>query len=424
MRLRPHRAGQGELGLLARGVAADLTVHAHLLIDAELLHVPADLALRKRSHLIPHGRQSQVAGARKAFHTQRPQLVHGLKGVLLWVLHSLPLNLVHQLARLGAPRQDLANLLPVLSMQSRFFPSAHPLFFVPRLYQVLLRLVVPATFEAVAKVLEGLKLECSAHRVHVVLRNERQPQVLVLPHFPNLALVLGGIQLAAEQAEQRGLAGTIHTHHGHPAGQRQPTSHALDDLTLGAWILEEDFAALHHRLGLIGDALELARDREGELDFRHLWRVDDHIFSPVLAVLALLAFRPRCRGRPLFVRRDVAHEHFLGVVVGNGIGLFEGIEVAFVVDQLLVLVLHNVCAHRIQEVRIVGNHHQCTGLRLQQVLAQPLDGVHVQVIRGLVQQKNVSFLHHDARQQQAHSPTSREVRYRFLLHVLWEADLK
>ncbi len=66
-------------------------------------------------------------------------------------------------------------------------------------------------------------------------------------------------------------------------------------------------------------------------------------------------------------------------------------------------------AHLIEEPAVVRNHHQravAAGKALLQVLRQPVDGNHIQMVRGLIEQQHIGIGHQHARQVHAAALTA------------------
>mmetsp|Transcript_46080 Transcript_46080/g.103830 ORF Transcript_46080/g.103830 Transcript_46080/m.103830 type:complete len:519 (-) Transcript_46080:636-2192(-) len=103
----------------------------------------------------------------------------------------------------------------------------------------------------------------------------------------------------------------------------------------------------------------------------------------------------------------------LELIVGCRLGhaLDELGEVALVELELAVLlVVHHVLRHVVEEDGVVRHHHGGDRLvrKLLHVLGQPCDAVDVDVVGRLVEQKELGLLKHRARERQPHAPAARE----------------
>mmetsp|Transcript_7396 Transcript_7396/g.18571 ORF Transcript_7396/g.18571 Transcript_7396/m.18571 type:complete len:206 (+) Transcript_7396:176-793(+) len=205
MRLGPCGTSQGKLRLLASREAADIPVTTHLFVDAELLQMLDDLTSADDAfvHITAHGGQSQVTSARKALSAQLAQLIHRLECILLLVVHALPVDLVHQLPVLCCPGDDVPHLLAVLAMECSLFLPGTLFLLVLWVHQVALGFLIPTILEAKRQVSERRRLVPLPQRGHVVLGDERQSEVVVLPHLADRSLVFRRVQLAAQQPEER-----------------------------------------------------------------------------------------------------------------------------------------------------------------------------------------------------------------------------
>ena len=102
-----------------------------------------------------------------------------------------------------------------------------------------------------------------------------------------------------------------------------------------------------------------------------------------------------------------------GLLVGQALGA-QALEVgvvALVGLQLLVLDLQDAPAGGVDEVAVVGNHQQGTGVLLQPLL-QPQGRVQVQVIGRLVQQQHIRGRHQRPGQVEANTPAAGEIPHR------------
>mmetsp|Transcript_14837 Transcript_14837/g.36968 ORF Transcript_14837/g.36968 Transcript_14837/m.36968 type:complete len:716 (+) Transcript_14837:2641-4788(+) len=137
----------------------------------------------------------------------------------------------------------------------------------------------------------------------------------------------------------------------------------------------------------------------------------------------LLNARPAAPLDALLTDRDLTREQRLRIV-GVDAQLFrEGVEVPLVVHQFSAVVVDDVCAHAVQEERVVRDHHDRRVVQPHQVIAEPVHRLEVQVVRRFVKQQHVRLLHHRAGDQQPHPPPTTQFSDRHVPQVLREHHL-
>ncbi len=73
-------------------------------------------------------------------------------------------------------------------------------------------------------------------------------------------------------------------------------------------------------------------------------------------------------------------------------GTLKGRVTAAIERQLLLFEVNDLIDHGIEEVAVVGNQQQRTGIALEP-LFQPEDGVEIKVVGGLIEQQQVGRTH-------------------------------
>jgi hypothetical protein len=101
--------------------------------------------------------------------------------------------------------------------------------------------------------------------------------------------------------------------------------------------------------------------------------------------------------------------------------LLEGGVIAAVDHQRLTIEVHDVIAHRVEEVAVVRDQQQGAGIAGEPLL-EPQQRIQVQVVGGLVEQQQIGRLEQRARQVDAHAPAAREGRQRPVQVGLEEAQ--
>jgi hypothetical protein len=91
---------------------------------------------------------------------------------------------------------------------------------------------------------------------------------------------------------------------------------------------------------------------------------------------------------------------------GFGPHLNKGREVALEAGQLQIGDFQNVVAHVVQQARVVRDHDASDVRETLDIIFNPLDVHHVQMVRGLVHEQNVGVLEHRSGKGELHAPAS------------------
>ena len=99
------------------------------------------------------------------------------------------------------------------------------------------------------------------------------------------------------------------------------------------------------------------------------------------------------------------------LVVGTSRGhtLDELAQVTLVALELEALVVDDVLDNVVQELAVVGDDDRCAG-RGGQVVLQPLNVLHVQMVGRLVKKENIGLLEHGTSERELHLPATRKGR--------------
>ena len=317
------------------------------------------------------------------------------------------------------------------------------------------QLLVPAQEETVLDVRLGGHLQVALQVVHAVLRDVRDAQVVVLPDRARARL-----ELAHDVLQERRLPRAVGADNRDAARERHPRVHAVQHGNgVGPpRVREPDVVHAKHNLLSVLDAVQApgVGERNERLGPRGLGgaaaEAGGHRRREAAAAARggaraeVLQAHPRARGGTHLGRAIARGGRVVSVAdggdaIGGGaffdrfhqvalharqhqVGLLraEAREPALVRAQALVLEVHDVGGDVREEV-VVVRHHEHGGVpqRLE-VARQPLHGADVQVVRGLVQEQQVSLLEHGARERQAHAPAPRQLRDCFPHRVLREPD--
>mmetsp|Transcript_7942 Transcript_7942/g.25270 ORF Transcript_7942/g.25270 Transcript_7942/m.25270 type:complete len:492 (+) Transcript_7942:265-1740(+) len=385
--LRPEHGGQGEPDLLAGGEAPDLPVAAHLLVDAEGLAVPDHLAARERPLVQARGlgRDALVASDDDLVQAHGLELGDGLHGVLLGVVQALPADLVGELGAHLRAAHELLHLVAVLPVLLGQGLAALGLVLVLRLDEALLQVAVVAVLEALRDVDKGRGVEEGPQGLEVVLLHVGHAEVAVAEDLAQGALrALREAGLAAEEGHEGGLAAAVAAADGHPRAQAELRGAVPHQVVLVLGVAEPHALGLQDRLGAGLHALHGAGD--GEAQLRRARDGGPHLGRRAALAPALLAL---LGGLLLGVEGEVAREHRVDLLLAEALPGREAAEVPGGVLELLVDVGDDVRADLVEELGLVGDDHD-RGLRDgEDVVAQPLHGLLVQVVGGLVQEQDV-----------------------------------
>ncbi|GJC94463.1 hypothetical protein ColKHC_03289 [Colletotrichum higginsianum] len=226
------------------------------------------------------------------------------------------------------------------------------------------RLTILTSLETPLDVLGGGLVQVVIDVGEGVLLDVGDTDVLVL-----VDLTLRGDELTGEDVDERRLAGTVGANDGNTGAERALERDVLDLGLAGAGVLERHPGGTQDGLGLGLDTLEETGLGEGEL---HLG-----VAELVVTTVAL---------------------------------------------ELEALVVDDVLADVVEEGRVVGDDDGGAGGVLE-VLLEPLDVLHVQVVGGLVEKQDIGGLEDGTAQGELHLPTTREGGDLALDHVLGEAEL-
>mmetsp|Transcript_14470 Transcript_14470/g.27591 ORF Transcript_14470/g.27591 Transcript_14470/m.27591 type:complete len:882 (+) Transcript_14470:386-3031(+) len=230
-------------------------------------------------------------------------------------------------------------------------------------------------------VLIGSLVQVALNVVEGVLGDVRDTGVGVLPDVSCLRL-----DLADEELDHGRLAGAVLADARDAGGEGNLDGNVEERRLLVAGVREGALGHLHERLALGLDALD--RTRLGELELELRLREGE-------------------------------------VGPGRRLDLHELVEVALEGVKLQVLDLKDVGAAVVQKSGIVRHDDGGDVGEGVQVVLHPRDVDDVQVVGGLIEQKNVCLLKHGTRQSELHAPSSRKGRHgviRLGLAVGDEAD--
>ncbi|TFB05190.1 hypothetical protein CCMA1212_003081 [Trichoderma ghanense] len=211
-----------------------------------------------------------------------------------------------------------------------------------------------------------------------VLLDVGDTDVLVL-----VDLTASGDELTAEDVDQGRLASTVGTNDGNTRAQRALEADVADLGLRGAGVLEGHLGGTQDSLGLGLDTLEETGLGEGELNLG---------------------------GAELVVG------------LGRRNTLDELLQVTTVALELESLVVDDVLADVVEEARVVRDDDGSAG-GVDEVVLEPLDILHVQVVGGLVEKQDIGGLEDGTAQSQLHLPTTRQSGNLALDHLLGEAEL-
>ncbi|KUI63666.1 hypothetical protein VM1G_12020 [Cytospora mali] len=212
-----------------------------------------------------------------------------------------------------------------------------------------------------------------------VLLDVGDTDVLVGPN-----LTIGGDELTSQDVDQSGLSSTVGANDGDTRAQRALEGDVGNLGLGGTGVLEGHPVGTQDSLGLGLDTLEETGFREGELD----------LGSTKLEVSLGLG-----------VLLDE-----LGQVTLVGLEL----EVTLVVDDVL--------ANAVEETRVV-RHDDGGAVGVLKVILEPLNVLHVQVVRGLVKQQDIGVLEDGTAQGELHLPTTGKGGNLAVDHGVGEAEL-
>jgi hypothetical protein len=251
--------------------------------------------------------------------------------------------------------------------------------------------------------------------VHLVLGEVADAQPL------GLALVAAGEgQLAGQDLDEGGFAGAVGAEETDAVARLQAQPHLVqNDLVsiTGAALVQGQEGARQAGRGAEGE-VERAIDM-GRGDALHaLQGLDAALGLAGLGGLGAEALDEALDAADFLLLAD---EGGLALAQAFGAQGLEGAVVAGVKIQMALLDMGNLADDGVQEVAVVGNQQEGTGIVAQPGF-QPDDRVQVQVVGGLVEEHEVGAAHEGARQAQAHAPASGPARHRASLLAGVEAQ--
>ncbi|PTD06759.1 hypothetical protein FCULG_00006734 [Fusarium culmorum] len=211
-----------------------------------------------------------------------------------------------------------------------------------------------------------------------VLLNVGDTDVLVL-----VDLTLGRDKLTSEDVDQSRLAGTVGTDNGNTRAQRALEGDVADLGLGGTRVLEGHVGGTENGLGLGLDTLKETGLGEAELN---------------LGLTKLV------------------------VGLGGGVAGDESSQVTLVTLELESLVVNDVLADVVKETGVVRDDDGSASGVLE-VLLEPLNVLHIQMVGRLVKQQNIGGLEDSTAQSELHLPTTREGADLTLNHLLGETEL-
>ena len=239
-------------------------------------------------------------------------------------------------------------------------------------------------------------------------------------HAPaEVALV--GVELAHQNAEQRGRARLVVAHKGDLVALFDGEGHVVEHLDAVDGLAD----AIHEEDVLAGLALGL-KAHEGVLAAGggHLLQLDgiEHLFAAggltALGLVGAEAADELLQIPDLFlallvlVADELLHERG---------GLVPEIVVAGVHLAGFVIDVHDVGAHGVKEVAVMADHNH-DGVAVHQEVLQPFGAFHVQAVGGLVQQNDVGMAKQRLRQQHLHLLAAVEAGHLGVVQLGGDAD--
>ena len=229
----------------------------------------------------------------------------------------------------------------------------------------------------------GVQVQSGAHLVEVGHLQLRAP--------PNAAL--GGFGLPQDEPQEAGLARPVGADQADLVAAQDGGRKAPDQPGLVGAVAQADVLKFGHDLAAGRTRVELQPDLPELLT--------------ALRTLLPQGLQPRHAGHAAGTARLHAfsdphlflRQQFVGAGVGQGLGiqfplacLFKGRVRTGVAAQHAAVELHDAAGHGVDEGTVVGDEDQRATPVLQQVL-QPLDGVQVEVVGGLVEQEHIGLGH-------------------------------
>lgn len=388
VRSLPRASSQDDLDTLTTGQTLHTRVGNQLSVKTEVLAVRLDLLSDQRTELT--GSESllhvdlsdQLLVRSQQLGTGQPLVVGSHHGHLTLVLLAGVLNqgeralvLVRVLELSAGVDADDATLGTV---DTEDLPGGLLVILGDDLVGTVHGLTILTSLESPLDVLGRGLLKVVVDVGESVLLDVGNTDVLVGPN-----LTRGGDQFTSKDVDDGGLAGTVGTDDSNTRAERALEGDVGDLGLACARVLEGHLVGTQDSLGLGLDTLEETGLGEGEL----------HLGSTELEVR-----------------------------LGGGVLADELLQVALVGLQLEALVVDDVLADAVEEARVVGHDDGSAG-RVLQVLLEPLDVLHVQVVGRLVEQQNVGVLEDSTAQGELHLPATGQRGDETVDHVVGEAEL-
>ena len=240
-------------------------------------------------------------------------------------------------------------------------------------------LTILTSLETPLDVLRGGLVEMVIDVGESVLLDVGNTDVLVL-----VDLTGGGDEFTSQDVDEGGLASTVGTNDGNTRAKGALEGDVLDLGLGGTGVLEAHLGGTENGLGLGLDTLKETGLGEGELH---------------LGVAELV------------------------VRLGGGVLLDELLEVTTVTLELEALVVDDVLADVVEETTVVRDNDG-SARRGAQVILEPLNVLHVEMVSGLVEEQDIGSLEDGTAQSQLHLPTTGESADLALDHHISEAELE
>jgi hypothetical protein len=214
--------------------------------------------------------------------------------------------------------------------------------------------------------------------VESVLSNVSNTKVGVLPY-----ITAGGLNLTSKDLDEGGLTSSVGTQNGDTGVQGALKGNALDSRLGGVGILVSGFHHLENGSVLGLDTFQKSglRELEGQ-------------FSVLETVVGLCLW----------------------------LDLDELGQVTLVGLELSVFVVDDVCAHVIEETRVVGHDDSSDVFEGGEVFGQPGDVGHIEMVSGFIEKENVGIHQHGTSKLKLHLPTTGQGTDGHLLFLRVETD--
>ncbi|PKS05983.1 hypothetical protein jhhlp_007816 [Lomentospora prolificans] len=222
-------------------------------------------------------------------------------------------------------------------------------------------LTILTSLETPLDVLGGGLIQVVINVRESVLLDVGNTHVLVL-----VDLTSSGDELTSEHVDERGLASTVGADNGNTGAERALEGDIRKLRLLGTGVLEAHLGGTENGLGLGLDTLKETGLGEAEFDLG---------------------------GAELVVR------------AGRGALADELLEVTLVTLELEAFVVDDVLGNVVEETSVVGHDDGGAG-GVDEVVLEPLDVLHVQMVGGLVEEKDIGSLEDGTAKSELHLPTT------------------